>query len=161
MGKSGSCKPVFCTLHLPLRTATPPVILPLPPPPPPRIPPLEERRSQFEVDFVCLSYCNSEADLYDCRALLDTVGMTQTKVGGGRQEKAAPAACRLQQAALLPAMLRSPLSLSPPDQTKPQLQFPTLPSAACHLPPPSTAHPPTRPPAGDCQGGAQGRGAQL
>ena len=65
-----ACKLLHTPVHLTcrFRTAT-------------RLPAFLEGRSQFEVDFVCLSYCNSEADIYDCRALLDSVGMAQTKVG--------------------------------------------------------------------------------
>lgn len=32
------------------------------------------------MDFVSLSYCNSAPDLYSCRALLDSIGMQQTKI---------------------------------------------------------------------------------
>ncbi|EFN57223.1 hypothetical protein CHLNCDRAFT_143690 [Chlorella variabilis] len=49
--------------------------------------------SQFEVDFVNLSYCNSVDDLYSARALLDSLGMAQTKIiakaSGGIERKAA------------------------------------------------------------------------
>lgn len=38
------------------------------------------RSSQFEVDFISLSYCNAASDLYSCRALLDSLGMQQTKI---------------------------------------------------------------------------------
>lgn len=37
-------------------------------------------RSQFEVDFINLSYCNREEDLYAARAYLDGVGLHQTKL---------------------------------------------------------------------------------
>ncbi|KAL4446774.1 hypothetical protein ABPG77_008018 [Micractinium sp. CCAP 211/92] len=45
--------------------------------------------SQFEVDFVSLSYCNSAPDLYSCRALLDSIGMQQTKIIAKIERKAA------------------------------------------------------------------------
>lgn len=37
-------------------------------------------RSKFEIDFVDLSYCNQEEDLYRARAFLDGLGMQQTKL---------------------------------------------------------------------------------
>ncbi|KAL4434114.1 hypothetical protein ABPG75_000555 [Micractinium tetrahymenae] len=45
--------------------------------------------SQFEVDFISLSYCNAATDLYSCRALLDSLGMQQTKIIAKIERKAA------------------------------------------------------------------------
>jgi hypothetical protein len=70
-------------------TPPPPSTPPHPPPPPPHTPhphppthrpSLPSSRSQFEIDFVALSFCNSAEDLYNTRALLDSLGMAQTKI---------------------------------------------------------------------------------
>ena len=37
-------------------------------------------RSQFEVDFNSLSYCNSEDDVLAARGVLDSLGMASTKI---------------------------------------------------------------------------------
>lgn len=37
-------------------------------------------RQQFEVDFISLSFCNCVEDLYATRALLDSLGLNQTKI---------------------------------------------------------------------------------
>lgn len=35
---------------------------------------------EFEIDFISLSYCNSASDVFECRALLDSLNMLQTKI---------------------------------------------------------------------------------
>ena len=35
---------------------------------------------EFEIDYVSLSYTNSARDVYECRALLDSIAMSQTKI---------------------------------------------------------------------------------
>lgn len=45
--------------------------------------------SRFEVDFINLSYCNREDDLYSARAFLDSVGMQQTKIIAKIERKSA------------------------------------------------------------------------
>ena len=44
------------------------------------LPPFATRSSRFEVDFVNLSYCNHEEDLYAARSFLDSLGMQYTKI---------------------------------------------------------------------------------
>ncbi|KAK2077380.1 hypothetical protein QBZ16_004225 [Prototheca wickerhamii] len=41
---------------------------------------IREFGKRFEIDYIALSYCSSAADIRDCRAFLDAVGMVQTKV---------------------------------------------------------------------------------
>lgn len=35
---------------------------------------------EYELDYISLSYCNSARDVYECRALLDSLHLTQTKI---------------------------------------------------------------------------------
>lgn len=37
-------------------------------------------KQEFEIDFISLSYCNSADDVLECRGLLASLGMTQTKI---------------------------------------------------------------------------------
>lgn len=41
---------------------------------------IREFGRKFEIDYIALSYCSSAADVRDCRAFLDAVGMVQTKI---------------------------------------------------------------------------------
>jgi len=45
--------------------------------------------SEFEIDFISLSYCNTSEDVYECRNFLDTNGLTQTKIIAKVERKAA------------------------------------------------------------------------
>lgn len=45
--------------------------------------------SRFEIDFVNLSFCNREEDLYEARAFLDNLGMHQTKIVAKVERKSA------------------------------------------------------------------------
>ena len=45
--------------------------------------------TEFEVDFISLSYCNSKEDVYECRRFLDSNGLTQTKIIAKVERKAA------------------------------------------------------------------------
>jgi pyruvate kinase len=38
--------------------------------------------SEFEVDFISLSYCRSAEDVHECRDFLASIGAEHTKVGG-------------------------------------------------------------------------------
>ncbi|GAB4821631.1 hypothetical protein N2152v2_008677 [Parachlorella kessleri] len=44
---------------------------------------------EFEIDYVSLSYTNSARDVYECRALLDSIAMNQTKIVAKIERKAA------------------------------------------------------------------------
>lgn len=61
------------TTHHAPATPVPPILFPLSPSCPPD-------RSRYDIDFLNLSYCNQEEDLYSARAFLDSVGMQQTKI---------------------------------------------------------------------------------
>ena len=45
--------------------------------------------AEFEIDFLCLSYCNSIEDIWSARQSLDTLGLTQTKIIAKVERKAA------------------------------------------------------------------------
>ncbi|KAL4459021.1 hypothetical protein ABPG75_013886 [Micractinium tetrahymenae] len=45
--------------------------------------------SKYEIDFLNLSYCNREEDLYAARAFLDSAGMRQTKIIAKIERKSA------------------------------------------------------------------------
>jgi hypothetical protein len=50
------------------------------PPPFSACPPFPAPRSEFEVDFVSLSYCRSADDVYETRDFLNSINAEHTKV---------------------------------------------------------------------------------
>ena len=111
------------------------------------IPLLHHRRSQFEVDFISLSYCNSEDDVLAARGVLDSLGMASTKiiakVGGfgywlGWVGEWASGAASFLDPSTLPQLYPPPLAHGVPPRALPEcirplaflLPFP-LPACPC------------------------------